>query len=158
MMNVNYANPAEAPLLRRQLPVVAHQELHGQPFSLPADNYDLDAEWGPSSRDVRHRFFAMVNIGLPKNTRVALFAQGSSAAPYNIITASTPTATRVISDRPAGVTRNTRAARRTWNLNLRLSKTFNFGPQRRRRDGIRAFRGGGGGGEAAAAVPAAAGR
>ena len=38
------------------------------PFSLPANNYDLDAEWGPSMRDVRHRFFAMVNFGLPKNS------------------------------------------------------------------------------------------
>ena len=77
------------------------------PFTLPADNYELDAEWGPSTRDVRHRFFAMVNFGLPKNSRMAIFTQGSSAAPYNVITGFDVNGDTLISDRPLGVTRNT---------------------------------------------------
>ena len=80
-------------------------------------------------RDVRHRFFAMVNFGLPKNSRMAIFTQGSSAAPYNLITGFDMNGDTLISDRPLGVTRNIARGAAQWNINLRLSKTFNFGPQ-----------------------------
>jgi hypothetical protein len=86
-----------------------------------------------------------VNFGLPKTMRLAIFAQGSSALPYNITTGFDQNGDTIISDRPTGVTRNTARGTATWNLNMRLGKTFAFGPQRQT-DGMPQFRGGGGGG------------
>jgi hypothetical protein len=147
MVNVNYAIPQKRFFMGGNYQFGRVKNFTDNPFALPADNYDLDAEWGPSSRDVRHRFFAMVNFGLPRNVRFGVFTQGSSAAPYNIITGIDVNGDTLISDRPAGVTRNTARGAAQWNVNLRLSKTFNFGPQSTT-DGpriIRAPAGGGGG-------------
>ena len=113
-------------------------------FSLPADNYDLAAEWGPSSRDARHRFFAMANFGLPKNTRLASSPGELGAALTTSSTGFDTNGDTVINDRPEGVTRNTLRGAATMNLNLRLSKTFAFGPQQQTTsDGMPRFRGGG---------------
>ena len=54
-------------------------------------------------QDVRHRFFAMVNFGLPKGMRMGIFTQGQSASPYNIITGFDNNRDTVVSDRPEGV-------------------------------------------------------
>jgi hypothetical protein len=146
MVNVNYAIPQKRLFMGGNYQLSRARNYSDNPFSLPADNYDLEAEWGPSNRDVRHRFFAMVNFGLPKNARMSIFTQGNSAAPYNIITGFDNNGDTVISDRPAGVTRNTARAAAQWNMNLRLSKTFNFGPQSTTDGQPRVVRGGGGGG------------
>ena len=85
----------------------------------------------------------MANIGTPKNTRVALFVQGSSALPYNLTTGFDTNGDTVINDRPNGATRNTLRGAANINLNLRLSKTFAFGPQQQTTgDGMPRFRGG----------------
>ena len=145
MLNVNYAIPQKRFFMGGNYQFGHVKNFTDNPFTLPADNYDLDAEWGPSMRDVRHRFFAMVNFGLPKNSRMAIFTQGSSAAPYNLITGFDVNGDTLISDRPLGVTRNIARGAAQWNVNLRLSKTFNFGPQSTS-DGPRVIRAGGGGG------------
>ena len=119
-------------------------------FALPANNYDLAAEWGPSLQDVRHRFFGMVNFGVPMGMRLGVFTQGQSASPYNVITGFDTNRDTVVSDRPDGVGRNSARGSATWNLNARLSKSFGFGPQRQT-DGRRAA----GAARAAAAAPAA---
>jgi hypothetical protein len=159
MVNVNYAIPQKRFFMGGNYQFGRVKNFTDNPFSLPADNYDLDAEWGPSSRDVRHRFFAMVNFGLPRNVRFGVFTQGSSAAPYNIITGIDVNGDTLISDRPAGVTRNTARGAAQWNVNLRLSKTFNFGPQSTT-DGpriIRAPAGGSGGGRGGPGGPGGGG-
>jgi len=143
MININYANPQRRLFFGGNYQLQRILNYTDSDFSLPADNYDLAAEWGPSSRDARHRFFAMANIGTPKNTRVALFVQGSSALPYNLTTGFDTNGDTVINDRPNGVTRNTRRGAANINVNLRLSKTFAFGPQQQTTsDGMPRFRGG----------------
>jgi hypothetical protein len=147
MININYANPQRRLFFGGNYQLSRILNYTDSDFSLPADNYDLAAEWGPSSRDARHRFFAMANIGTPKNTRVALFVQGSSALPYNLTTGFDTNGDTVINDRPNGATRNTLRGATNINLNLRLSKTFAFGPQQQTTsDGMPRFRGGPAGG------------
>jgi hypothetical protein len=54
---------------------------------LPADPYNLRAEWGPSTfADVRHRVIIGSNIPLPFKFSVMPFLNASSGAPYNITT------------------------------------------------------------------------
>ncbi len=156
MVNVNYAIPQKRFFVGGNYQFGRVKNFTDNPFTLPADNYDLDAEWGPSTRDVRQRFFAMVNFGLPKNSRMAIFTQGSSAAPYNVITGFDANGDTLISDRLAGATRNTARGAAQWNVNLRLSKTFNFGPQATS-DGPRVIRAGGGGGRGGPGGPAGGG-
>jgi Carboxypeptidase regulatory-like domain len=142
MVHVNYAIPQKRFFLAANYQLSRSKNFSDSPFALPADNYDLAAEWGPSSRDARHRFFGMVNFGLPKNSRIGIFTQGSSAMPYNIIRGVDINGDTVINDRPVGVTRNSARGTAAWNLNLRLSKLFPFGPDRQT-DGMPQFRGGG---------------
>jgi hypothetical protein len=54
---------------------------------LPADPYNLRAEWGPSTfADVRHRVVVGSNIPLPFKFSVMPFLNASSGAPYSITT------------------------------------------------------------------------
>ena len=52
-------------------------------YSLPANNYDPAAEWGPASQDVRHRMFSFLTFPLPMmKLRGSLMTQAQSASPY----------------------------------------------------------------------------
>ena len=51
--------------------------------SLPANSLDPDAEWGPSSQDIRHRVNAMVNLPFFLGSRLNANANAQSASPYN---------------------------------------------------------------------------
>jgi hypothetical protein len=97
------------------------------PFGLPADNFNLRTERGPSAGDVRHRFFAMVNYQLPMNLRVGTIFQASSALPYNITTGFDDNGDTVSNDRPAGVGRNSARGAGRWDVGTRLSWGFGFG-------------------------------
>ena len=99
-------------------------------FSLPANNYDLAAEWGPASRDVRHRLFSFLAFPLPKKLRGSIMTQAQSASPYTVITGIDTNRDTVLNDRPEGVGRNSSRGSATWNMNARLSRTFSFGPPR----------------------------
>ncbi|MBI3046748.1 MAG: TonB-dependent receptor [Acidobacteria bacterium] len=132
------------------------------PLSLPADSRNPDAEWGPSSQDVRHRFNAMMNVGLPLGVRAFVNASAQSAAPYTTITGSDDNRDGVSNDRPAGVGRNTARGAARFDLNVRFTRGFGFGG--RREGGPRGPGGGGpvviaggqGGGPAAVRVAALA--
>jgi hypothetical protein len=108
-------------------------------LSLPANSLDPDAEWGPSSGDVRHRFNAMINIPVPGDVRVNLRTNANSAPPYTITTGLDDNNDGVINDRPAGVGRNTARGSAYWDMSMRVSRSFGFG-------GARAGEGGGNGG------------
>ena len=88
--------------------------------SLPADSRDLDAEWGPSPWDVRHRIFGFVRMELPKGLRANAWGDVMSGAPYTIRTGLDDNGDTVFTDRPYGVGRNTE--RGTWQhtVNVRL--------------------------------------
>ena len=96
-------------------------------LSLPADGSDLDAEWGPSSGDVRHRVFGFVRLQLPLGVRANLTGDVNSGAPYTIRTGFDDNGDTVFLDRPAGVGRN--GARGTWQrvVDLRLGWRPTFG-------------------------------
>ena len=111
------------------------------PLSLPADSRNPDAEWGPASQDIRHRFNAAVNIGLPLGVRANLSGTAQSAAPYTITTGRDDNGDGVSNDRPAGVGRNSVRGAARYDMNVRFSRGFGFGPSR---EGQGGGRGGGG--------------
>jgi hypothetical protein len=96
-------------------------------FSLPADNFDLAGEWGPSPNDVRHRASAMLNMDLWKGLKLSTTVNANSGAPYNITTGFDDNGDTVSNDRPAGVGRNSARGDGRWDLGGRLSWTFGFG-------------------------------
>jgi hypothetical protein len=130
MVGINYAKPERRLFSGANYQLGRLENFTDSPFALPADNYDLDAEWGPSTRDVRHRMFGFVGFPLPKKLRGNLMLQAQSAAPYNIITGIDNNGDTVTNDRPEGVGRNAARGSATWNLNARVSRAFSFGPAR----------------------------
>lgn len=145
-VGMNFARPERRFFMGVNYTLGRHYNHTDKPFALPANSYDPDAEWGPSIQDARHRLFAMVNFGLPRDFRMGIFTQVQSARPYNVITGFDNNNDTVVNDRPAGVGRNSARGAATWNLNARLSRTFNFGPQRQSDGTPRVRRIGGGGG------------
>ncbi len=100
------------------------------PFSLPADNLDLRAEWGPTPYDARHRASAMFNMNLWKGFKLATMVNSSSGLPYNITTGFDDNHDTVSNDRPAGVARNSARGDGRWDVGGRLSWGFGFGQRR----------------------------
>lgn len=97
------------------------------PLSLPANNFDLRAERGPSLQDIRHRFFGMGNYRLSKALSITSIFQASSAAPYNVTTGFDDNGDSIINDRPRGFSRNSARGAGMWDLSTRLSYSFGFG-------------------------------
>jgi outer membrane receptor for ferrienterochelin and colicin len=98
--------------------------------SLPANNLDPDAEWGPSRQDVRHRLQGMINVPLLFGLRANMNVNAQSATPYTITTGRDDNGDGVSNDRPAGVGRNTERGTATFTTNLRVSRAFPLGGQR----------------------------
>jgi hypothetical protein len=96
-------------------------------LSLPSNNLDPDADWGPAANDIRHRLFFMANTPLSYGIRASLQAQYSSAPPYNITTGVDDNSDTVFNDRPARVGRNSARGASQWNVNVRVSRQFNLG-------------------------------
>jgi hypothetical protein len=69
---------------------------------VPADPYNLRAEWGPSSYgDLRHRAAGGVTVPLPSKFSVSVFLLANSGQPYNITTGHDPNNTGFPAARPA---------------------------------------------------------
>jgi hypothetical protein len=100
------------------------------PLSLPADNYDLAAEWGPAPSDVRHRLSGMFNMPLWKGLRIGSMFRAQSAAPYNITTGFDDNGDTVSNDRPEGAGRNSARGEGQWEVSARLAYAFGFGERR----------------------------
>ncbi|HEY8150798.1 MAG TPA: TonB-dependent receptor [Vicinamibacteria bacterium] len=101
------------------------------PLSLPADDANLAAEWGPAADDVRHRIFGFGHWRVAGRLRLSgqLFAQ--SGAPWDAITGRDDNADTLANDRPEGVTRNAERGRWTVDAGLRLAWDFGFGGPRK---------------------------
>ncbi|MGH9309602.1 MAG: carboxypeptidase regulatory-like domain-containing protein [Vicinamibacterales bacterium] len=97
------------------------------PFSLPADSYDLAAEWGPAAAIPRHTVSAVVNTPLAAGIRLGLTATARSGTRYNITTGRDDNGDTVFNDRPEGVGRNSAVAQGMWDVSARLSYAFGFG-------------------------------
>jgi carboxypeptidase family protein len=115
------------------------------PMSLPANNFALRSERGPSAQDIRHRFHIMSNFTLPLGFRLGTIFQASSASPYNITTGFDDNKDSVVNDRPTAIARNSARGAGRYDMNLRLSWGFGFGKLPTTRGGgpqIRILRGG----------------
>ena len=97
------------------------------PLSLPSDSTNPDADWGPSSTDIRHRVFFMANTPLVYGIRASMQAQYSSAPPYTITTGVDGNGDTVFNDRPDGVSRNSARGASQWNASFRVNRSFNLG-------------------------------
>jgi carboxypeptidase family protein len=93
-------------------------------FSLPADNYNLRAEAGPSDFDRRHRFNLMQVLELGRGYQLGAVFSTASGAPFNITTGFDQNGDTLANDRPFGVTRNTGRGPGTMQLDLRIKKVF----------------------------------
>jgi Carboxypeptidase regulatory-like domain len=69
--------------------------------TLPANSYDLSAEWGPLSNDRRHDFVAGANLALPHGVFLSPFITFTSGRPFNITTGRDDNTDSVFTDRPA---------------------------------------------------------
>jgi hypothetical protein len=115
---------------------------------LPADPYNLRAEWGPSSYgDIRHRAVGGTTVPLPWKFSVSPFLVANSGVPYNITTGLDPNNTGYPEARPAllpgpccffnlnpapgtpAIERNFGRGPAAVNVVLRLSRTWAFGPE-----------------------------
>jgi hypothetical protein len=108
-------------------------------FSPLSSGDNLDAEWGPSSGDARHRVGGSINVNPLSNLSVSLNASYRTATPYNITTGRDDNGDGVFNDRPAGTSRNSVRGSDSFELGGRLSWGIGFGPPR--------SAGGGGGGQ-----------
>lgn len=99
-------------------------------LSLPADNANPAAEWGPAPTDVRHRVGGMLTMDLWKGFRVATNFSASTGLPYNVTTGYDDNADTVSNDRPAGLGRNSARGNGRWDVGGRLSWSFGFGERK----------------------------
>ena len=92
-VNLNYRVPGRRTFMNVDYTWSSAKNHADNPLSLPADSLNPDAEWGPSSQDIRHRLNAMVNFGLPLGVRANIGGTAQSAAPYTITTGRDDNAT-----------------------------------------------------------------
>lgn len=97
------------------------------PFALPADNYNLEAEWGPAAGMARHSVNGNLSTMFFNRINVNLNAVWRSGAPYNITTGRDGNGDTVVNDRPIGVGRNSARGDSTFTLGGMLSYAIGFG-------------------------------
>jgi hypothetical protein len=141
--------------------------------SFPSNQYDLSVDYGRASFDMRHRVFVGGTIGLPLGFRLSPFAIFNSGSPYNVTVGQDLSHDSLFNDRPAFGTNapgscpfptaaaclhyivptspyvpipiNYLTGPNHFTLNLRLAKTFGFGPEIGSKSGAQASDGPGGG-------------
>jgi hypothetical protein len=144
--------------------------------SFASNSYDISQDYGRASFDTRHRLFLGGSIAMPYAVRLSPFMVASSGSPFNITTSTDLNGDSIFNDRPgiapagaictsaniyctplgtfdasaapgeriAPINYGTGPAHVT--LNLRLSKTFGFGPKIKSSAGTQGSPSGGGGG------------
>ena len=132
-VNLGYAVPRRQINIGMNYTLAEFKNHADNPTQLPVNSYDPDAEWGPSSQDIRHRLQA--NVFLPPYRGFRLSVNGlvyQSGAPYNITTGRDDNHDLVINDRPLDASghiigRNSaRGAARWGDLSMRLGRAFAF--------------------------------
>lgn len=120
--------------------------------SFPSNPQDLRQDYGRASFDIRHRLFLGGTIGLPRGFRLSPFVIASSGIPFNITTGTDPFQDNLYNVRPTFATCTPLNQTKfgcfdanpapgaipipiyfgegpgRFSMNLRVSKTFGFGP------------------------------
>ena len=120
--------------------------------SFPSNPLDLRQDYGRASFDIRQRLFVVGTIGLPRGFRLSPFVFASSGIPFNITTGTDPFQGNLFNVRPTfatctpsnltkfGCFNANPAPTATpipiyfgegpgrFSMNLRVTKTFGFGP------------------------------
>jgi hypothetical protein len=143
--------------------------------SFASNSYDVSQDYGRASFDTRQRLFLGGSIGMPYAFRLSPFLVASSGSPFNIFTSTDLNGDSIFNDRPAlapgadcsaaniyctplgtfnaaptagerlvPINYGTGPAHVT--MNMRLSKTFGFGPKVKSGAGNQTNQGGPGGG------------
>jgi hypothetical protein len=134
----------------------ANSNTDGASFS-PADPYNLALDYSRAAYDVRHRFVLGGSIVAPKAIRFSPFIIAHSGAPFNVTTGRDLNGDTLFNDRPAFaadpnapgmihteygvfdpnpkpgevfIPRNFGDGPSAFTVNLRLSRTWGFGPSR----------------------------
>jgi len=144
--------------------------------SFPSNQYDVAADYGRASFAIRHRVFMGGTIGLPHGFRLSPFMIFNSGSPYNVVVGQDLSHDSLFNDRPAfganpqgscpfptpaaclhyvlptsssvPIPINYLTGPNHFTLNLRLAKSFGFGPEVSGKSGAQPGGGppGGGGG------------
>jgi hypothetical protein len=142
--------------------------------SFPSNQYDLGADYGRASFDMRHRVTMGGTIGLPHGFRLSPFLIFNSGSPYNVTVGQDLSNDSLFNDRPGfapsvsgaclsptvachyviptqsyiptPIPINYLTGPNHFTLNLRLAKTFGFGPEVGGKSGAQSSAGPGGGG------------
>jgi hypothetical protein len=94
--------------------------------SLPANNYDLRAEYGRSDYDRHHRFNLIGTYHLYKGFRAGTVVNLSSGIPFNITTGYLNNGDLMPTARPLGIGRNTEAGPGYASVDFHLAKRIYF--------------------------------
>ena len=124
-LNMNF--PARRMFIFANYALIDQQNDADGPYSLPANSYDLAAEWGPAAGMPRHIASAIVNLPLPAGFRLGVTTTARSGTRYNVTTGRDDNGDTVFNDRPAGVGRNSALTKGMWDVAARLSYAFGFG-------------------------------
>jgi hypothetical protein len=125
--NASYRIPAHNIFVQGNYTLGSIENYSDSPTALPANNFDPDAEWGPSRQDVRHRVQAMINVPTVFGIRTSMMVNAQSGTPYTLTTGLDDNKDGVLNDRATGIGRNTARGAATWTMNLRLSKVIGIG-------------------------------
>ena len=123
----NFNVPARRMFVFANYALIDQQNDADGPFSLPANSYDLAAEWGPAAGMPRHIGSAVVNMPLFAGIRLGLTGTARSGSRYTVTTGRDDNRDTVFNDRPAGVGRNSEVGKGMWEVAARLSYAFGFG-------------------------------
>lgn len=126
-VNVNYMRPQQRLFVAANYTLGRSRDEADDAFSLPADNYDLTGELGPSLGYPTHRFMSIANLPLKGRFRLGTSLRVLSALPYNITTGRDDNGDTVSNDRPPGVARNSGRGGAQVDLGLRISWSTAFG-------------------------------
>jgi hypothetical protein len=134
-VNASYRVPAKRMFINANYTLGSIKNHADNPLQLPANSLNPDAEWAPSSQDVRHRFNAMINFPIAGGFRMNAQANAQSALPFTITTGRDDNQDGVVNDRPAGVGRNSERGSARFDMSMRLSKSVGFGGVRQNGQG-----------------------
>jgi hypothetical protein len=105
----------------------AHNDTNGI-NALPANNYDLEGEWGRAAFDQRHRLETLLQFNAGRWAALGASLSLGSGRPYSLQTGRDDYHTGQTNSRPQGVRRNTLQGPGFARLDLRWSHEFALRP------------------------------